>query len=156
MHEIIKFLYKIGGFWKSVSIQSLNFHYLIIHWWGNLRFLPFCVCRSLQSSQKFWTPIRMFYVSGFLLGINVYWRCFQKLNTFQDFVTYRLNLAHFIYFLRVLMAFGASRNLKLWTLSDVYDYTLCSCDAVGSFCAFERELPGNVVGTAGDICLSGR
>jgi hypothetical protein len=40
-------------------------------------------------------------------------------------------------------------------LNFLLHYALCSCNAIPSFFAFERELPLNVIGIAGDICISG-
>lgn len=58
-------------------------------------------------------------------------------------------------FISLLLGPFAVLEISTFDFSVIYYYTLCSCNAVGSFCAFERELPLNAVGIAGDICISG-
>lgn len=118
----------------------MNFYYLIVHWWGNLRFLPFSACRILHSPLKFEHRFAGF-MSGFLLGINVYWRCFQQINTFQDFVTCRFNLVHFIYSSWVLMAFGAPINFNLWTLWYIWLHLVQLWCSRKLLCIWKRAAP---------------
>ena len=113
----------------------------------------------LAGLTKLSTAIHCLDVCGYVLGINVFVLLFCRHLIFSGFYDCHLKFACVILFRSLInplniCAFWNPKKFQFLRLSHVLFYALCSGNAVRSFCAFERELPLDAVGIAGDICIS--